>query len=271
MIIKEKLCLALLILLFLSPVIVSSCDQMKDIGCTKCHDTRYLDLINPYDDKLSKEDFKVLCDAFSRLNVHVSEGLWKTDIVTADEINVSDRLFQYMLHVIEATNRSDFRPAISVRSGSEPEYPYSCVAYALSHCVGGYSFDDINDWTTQQYHLNGGVPPNRIGEVFSHFWGNDYNAYYSLSSIPNNIEWNYTRTVGVFSTTTGHGHMVNIVGRHSNGDFIVQDFSADTVERYNIWSGAMMGVFVNTSIDSTFVDPAIDPVLNHLKPYNPTI
>ena len=53
--------------------------------------------------------------------------------------------------------------------------------------------------------------------------------------------------------------MANVIGRHANGDFMVQDFSSDTVETYNLWSGFMIGLFVNTSIDSVACPDFVEP------------
>lgn len=205
------------------------------------------------------EDTWILCQAMSRMEITISDGRLYSPIDSPETINISPLLFNYIMKIIDNTNNSDYSPGSRMRSNATPDN-YSCVAYALAQWAGAPSFNEIDSWIREQYNLNGAVPTTRISEVLYHFWGSDF-LWYS-SNIPESMEWDASRTVGIYSASGGYGHMVNIVGVHSNGDYIVADYSIDSVPYRSIMRSDMLYVIQNTWADTT---GAVDEIIDTLR------
>lgn len=201
---------------------------------------------------LSKENIIVLCKAMDRANLHYDGSAFCLGVTCAQDINVSERVFDYLVTIVANTNKSGIVPFMLLQT-KNGDYPYSCVAYTLSQLVGAPDFNTINNWITSTFPLDGFVPSNKIDTTLTHFFGDCFNQY-TTNTIPEDIEWSCSRTFGYYITLSGFGHMVNIVGRRSNGDFLVQDFSADTVETTNVFSSSMVRIYESFYIDSLAVE-----------------
>lgn len=248
----------LLIVAFIASPLVFSCQYGTRFRPDRHY--RYLDLSEENQGINDATSFRVVAEAFSRLKVHVEGERLVADITVPEEVNISQKLFDVVISIIESTNNSIFAPTDKPLT-KNGDYPMSCVAYALCNCIGGYSFHEINTWITNEYNLNGGVPITRVSEVIGRYWGEDFNAYYSVNYIPQNTSWDVSRTVGIFIAADGYAHMVNIFG-YENNFFLVRDYSIDdTTENntYSIHSRDFLGMYINTSIDTAeCIEAALD-------------
>lgn len=243
---KQYTILSFFVALILYSIFSPSCTRTE----FRLDNRPFLDIYWSGNDVLSKEDIRVICMTMDRAQCYYDDGFLKMKVSDAKEINVSDRLFAFIVDIINNTNKIENRHSIFLKSG---EHPYSCVAYAIAQLTGTPSFSEINDWITETYHQNGLVPTVQINAVLDHFLNGNFMGY-SPSSLPDNMDWSYNRTVGIYRSGNGYGHMVNIIGRRINGDFLIQDFSSDTVETRNVFFSDMLYVYECWGIDSLAVE-----------------
>lgn len=198
----------------------------------------FLDVYEPLDRPLTPSSYFVLSKALERMNCYVKDGLIVSNVCSASEINVSDQVFNYLVKSIEKANALPYKPTLPTKS--DPPQNYACVAHTLSNIDGANSFEEIYEWICDKYHLNGGVPTQKIGEVIvNHMTGTVLG--YPPTDFPTDDAWSANTSFGVYMSGDGWGHMVNIVSRYSNGDFCVMDYSADTVGvMYNVFNCYML-------------------------------
>lgn len=205
----------------------------------------YLDIPDNTDDIFTLNDYRIICEAMGRAQLYFDGEMIQIGISSAGDINISERLFDLIKRIVDDSNRPENRPPIALLTKSG-NYPYSCVAYALSHWRGAPSFYVINHYIDSAYNLNGAVPTNQLGVVMNHFFQDGFMGY-STSNLPDDMEWAVDRTIGVcYSDEYGWGHMVNIAGR--SGDFFtIRDFSNDTIGFRIIHKSLLLYVYENLS------------------------
>ena len=203
-------------------------------------DVEFIDIAS-----LTEPDWKVITEAACRMKFYVEDGVMKSDIMNASEINVSQRLFSILIDVIHATNASKIfsMPEYFMRSDGDPTF--DCVAIALAEW-GNHSYREIQDWITNEFGTQG-VPLQELNRTVHNFYPN------AMGSNPNDyifpgVNWDATTTVGVFSVGNGYGHMANIIDRVDT-NFIFRD-GADTSE-YIVPISQVRYVFYNFPINDT--------------------
>ena len=119
----------LIILLVAFVVITFSATSCSKESRLRSLNTPFLDFVDDdYQSSLSKENALIVCKALDRAGLIYTGSKLSICASCAKEINVSDRLFNYLLDVVFDTNNTDI-PIIYTKNG---DYPYSCVAYKLS-------------------------------------------------------------------------------------------------------------------------------------------
>ena len=218
----------------------------------------YLDAIDITRTGVTDDNIDIVCEALDRLNICFVAGILYTPVTSPEQVNMSEELFCYVCGMIDNTNNSPYKPTICKTKDGE-EYVFSCVSFAISHLIGGPSFADSDSWIRTQYPAyNGGVPSNKIGEVMLKYFNVDELSAWSGNNVPDNIVWSESRAVGIYfyrdELGVKHGHMINIVGRSSNGNYIYHDYSQDTIEDLTLPAYAMQFVYYTNAIDSLAVE-----------------
>ena len=172
-------------------------------------------------DKLSKLEFDKLRIALSRIDIFMDDtGLYKIVQNSGQEINISDKLFNYLKETVENSNRVFKSPKnrLSIpRLKSGDEQPgggrTDCVAQTISaistRLGGSYGYNEIDDWITGNYGY-GGVPKEAMVTVVEHFFQtcsmnygpvNGYNYYEDTS----------TAVMVVIDNFDGTGHAATLI------------------------------------------------------------
>ncbi len=210
----KKVLFILNLLVLIASVFVSSCNKtmydLKDQSSTFL-DVEFTDIAS-----LTEADWKVITEAACRMGFYVEEGIMKTDIDKASDINVSQSMFSILQDVMHAANVTKVfcLPEYATRSDGEPTY--DCVAVSLAQW-GDYSYYVIQTWITNQFG-DKGVPIKELNRTVHHFYPNALGLDPKVS-IPPDINWDASKTIGIFSVGNGYGHMSNIVGKHDTTFF----------------------------------------------------
>src|SRR5690554_5764734 len=172
-------------------------------------------------DKLSKLEFDKLRVALSRIDIFMDDtGLYKIVQNSGQEINISDKLFNYLKEAVENSNRVFKSPKnkLSIpRLKSGDEQPgggrADCVAHtisAISAQLGvSYGYNEINDWITGNYGYEG-VPKEAISMVIENYFQNC-----SMNSGPVNY-YNYyedtsSSVIVIIDNFDGTGHAATLL------------------------------------------------------------
>lgn len=187
------------------------------------------------------------------MKFYVKDGMMRSDINSASEINVSHRLFSILQDVIHTTNDAKifYLPDCTTKSDGEPTY--DCVATSLAQW-GNYPYSVIQNWITEQFG-NKGVPVKELNRTVQHFYPNAFGSNPNNYIVPG-VNWDASMTVGVFSVGNGFGHMSNIVGKIDT-NFIFRD-GADTSE-YVIPLSQVSYIYYNLPmIDTLIANVSVD-------------
>lgn len=249
---KTKYSVVFVIVSILLIAMVHSCSRVSDEPSSSLP---YLHIDSPKSGALNSEECWVVCQAMTRMSISVAKGKMYSPIRSAEQINVSPELFQLLQQIIINTNNSDYVPGCGTRGAMDYPDTYSCVSYALAQWAGAPSFFELDEWIRDTYNLNGGVPYTKLTEVLYHFWDDQFSYTTNMNNL-GGVEWSADRTVGVYPVEGGMWHMVNIIGVHSNGDFIIEDYSCDTIVQRNVFKNDMKCVIWNTWADTTAADIA---------------
>ena len=158
---------------------ISLISLMSLIGCQQeepfdevCDNGDYLSLpSNVNYNQLTSTEFKILAEAFVRLDIRINEdGLF--EIIQNSSMNMSEELFAYFLRIIESTNESILsdihftRNRVQTRQEGD-EYKTDCVAWSISYATG-QSYSEVNSWITNNYG-DDGVKSSDFYNVMNHF------------------------------------------------------------------------------------------------------
>ncbi len=177
----------------------------SDLDCIE-----FLDLTNLSLPKMTKEDLEILDKAEARLNITIINGVYNIREKSGSEINISERLFKFIISNFEKTNiimRETAQTKVKRSKSGNGEVIISndCVAYAISYmCELDYS--TVNSWlsaTFGQVYAQGGVPFDFVPYAVRHFRP----TAYSHSSYP---------TGGLFNSNTLSDGVMVINGINSN-------------------------------------------------------
>lgn len=224
---------------------VSSCN--KAMYDSKEQNSAFLDVEFTDIASLTESDWKVITEAACRMGFYVEEGIMKSAIDKASDINVSQRLFSILQDVMHVTNVAKVfcLPEYVTRSDGEPTY--DCVAVSLSQW-GDYSYSVIQNWITEQFGSKG-VPVKDLNRTVHHFYPNAL-GFAPNVSLPSDINWDASKTIGIFPVGNGYGHMSNIVGKV--GTTLIFRDGNDTTE-YTIPLSKVRYIYYNLPILDTLV------------------
>lgn len=221
----KKLLFFISLLAFVAIAFVSSCNKTALNSGSNDHFSEFLDVEFTDIPSLTESDWKIITEAACRMRFYVEGGEMKSCINSASEINVSQRLFLILQEVIKSTNSAKVfcLPDYTTKNGEDPTY--DCVAVSLAQ-LGDYSYSVIQKWIVEQYGDNG-VPVKELNKTVHNFYPNAL-GFNPNKTLPPDINWDASKTVGVFSVGNGYGHMANIVGK-IDSTLIFRD-GADTTE-----------------------------------------
>ena len=148
------------------------------IFVSSCHyETVFGDFLDTstYDVSLmNDEDFKILEEAESRLQISECDGIYSTTVTCGASVNISEALFCSIKSRYEHTNQLQLYriPLTKSRSESQSVQP-NCVPIAIAHMgKDAPSYEDACAECTSQYsnwQSEGGVPSNYVNRIISHF------------------------------------------------------------------------------------------------------
>lgn len=156
---KSRTGSVLLLISILLIAIAHSCSMKERIISQNSEQDKYLEL-SSYDKVylLSSEDVYSFGLALRRFGLYVDGHELKYRAKSANEINISPELFCLIEEMIQKEK------PLTRTSGA----PSDCVAKSLS-VWGGFSYEAINSYITQEYG-NNGVPQDKVLEVIRHFY-----------------------------------------------------------------------------------------------------
>jgi hypothetical protein len=177
--------------------------------------------------ELLEEDFNVLAVAFQRINLINKDGLYYMVETSAEQINVSKDLFDYLKDMANISNKRilnyGYNSSIPrLKSGTENGYGVSndCVAqtvFSIANSMGiSLSYSSINSWIVANYGTNG-VPSSNISEVMNHFF-----SYSSVSIHDGYVPPSGKQVFVVFNFGNGSGHASRYLGC-SGGNVLCSD------------------------------------------------
>ena len=146
---------------------------------------------------LSSSDMRTFDIALRRFGFYTEDGILKHRAQSAQSIGISDKLYKYIVGVVE--------------KGNDPltktTRPTDCVARALAWW-GSFTYERINAYITLMYG-DDGVPEENVFEVITHFYPNAQQC--TPDSLNADFVPNIQTTLGYFETEEpGNAHMVNI-------------------------------------------------------------
>lgn len=138
--------------------------------------SEYLDIENLSLSKMTEEELVILEKAEGRLSYSVVDGYCYVHEKSASEINISEKLFHYIIDCFD--NNNDFmrkikKGKIKRTKGGDPEViiKHDCVAHAISYMCS-IDYATVDSWlssTFGAYYTNKGVPYNALIPVVQHF------------------------------------------------------------------------------------------------------
>lgn len=173
--------------------------------------------------KLTVNELKLITEAFKRLEIYREDGLYKSKYTSGSEVNISNKLFEYVIYSINNTNKiflkSDKRyKSVRFKTGVVEAAPQQtdCVARAIARGLAGsltYTYEEVNGYIVATYG-NNGVKLGDVNDVCSNFfpYGNSVSPSQISSGSMNNM-------ILVIQTSDGGLHAVN--GTFSNGSDIL--------------------------------------------------
>lgn len=139
-----------------------------------------LDIYNKY--KMKEKEFEIISQAIQRLEINREEGLYKIKETSAEELNISPKLFNYITAGFDYSNsiispksyKKSSKLTVRLKSGNfEDEYDQEIDTYCASYCVSSLSFwvslkkaknyQDAEGWSN-------GVPTEKMDEFVKHFY-----------------------------------------------------------------------------------------------------
>jgi hypothetical protein len=161
--------------------------------------------------ELLEEDFNILTVAFQRINLINKDGLYYMVETSAEQINVSKDVFDYLKEMVNISNKRILKYGYNssiprLKSGTEngPDVSNNCVAqtvFNIANCMGiSLSYSSVNSWIGSNYGYNG-VSSNKISEVMDHFF-----SYSSVTIYSGYIPPAGKQVFVVFNFGNGLGH-----------------------------------------------------------------
>lgn len=190
---------------------ISSCQQ-DEVMEFNFSDDPYLNFKAPADQSLlTGTDLNILMEGFQRLNVQHNKEVFLVPTLSAQEANLSEELYAYLMQMIDYTNSyysDDFISRTKTRSEEDGfSGATDCLAHALAYALGG-NYSDINKYITDEYGTNG-VPSGKFNEVMTYF--NDKGEEVSLDTFKaTNISFEDSQGSTKYIIVIGDGHAVNV-------------------------------------------------------------
>lgn len=138
--------------------------------------SEYLDVEHLSFAKMTDEELVILEKAEGRLTFSVVDGCCFIHEKKASDINISDKLFEYIKKCYDNNNELMWKinsKNIKRTKGGDPEIviTHDCLAHAISYMCS-ISYSSVDSWlssTFGSYYSNNGVPYNVILPVIQHF------------------------------------------------------------------------------------------------------
>lgn len=190
---------------------ISSCQQ-DEVMEFNFSDDPYLNFKAPADQSLlTGTDLNILMEGFQRLNVQHNKEVFLVPTLSAQEANLSEELYAYLMQMIDYTNSyysDDFISRTKTRSEEDGfSGATDCLAHTLAYALGG-NYSDINKYITDEYGTNG-VPSGKFNEVMTYF--NDKGEEVSLDTFKaTNISFEDSQGSTKYIIVIGDGHAVNV-------------------------------------------------------------
>lgn len=170
--------------------------------------------------EMSEKDMETIGHAIQRLDVSMKNGLYQIKQSSGRQVNMSERLFEFVTDAYEHTNNisrpKSFNNLIPrLKSGNtenndpEPSDTTYCVAHALAG-MGGANFESVKA-LMDSLGYSQGVPPGALDSIVRQFYPNARKSTSSTQSGSLNNAVIYYQT----SDTTGHA--VNGLTQYGSG------------------------------------------------------
>ncbi|MFC2110566.1 hypothetical protein ACFLRU_06950 [Bacteroidota bacterium] len=214
-----------------------------------------LDVYNKY--KMGEKEFAIIFKAIKRLEISRVNGLYKIKESTAEDLNISPKLFNYITASFDYTN-STLNPKLSsnknkitrLKSGNYEDIYQQidttyCLSYAISK-IGHYSLNITKSYQDSEEWGNGVMVP--YNEEL-----NQYDIYNVITFIkhfypntsqvnPSNLDTGFLNNqIIIYKTSNGGYHAVNATYYNSSGVFFAID--AKTDRSTSIFSSDVITVF----------------------------
>lgn len=173
------------------------------------------------DTKLTLSELEVIAEACKRLEIYRLDGIYKVKHSSGSEVNISNKLFEYVINSINHTNEIYLKTgkrfkSVRFKTSAETSEPpkTDCLARAITRgLAGSETYEDVNEYITDEYG-NDGVKLEDFLKACEHFFPN------GESVDPSGIEGgSMDNMIIVFTTPDGNAHAVN--GTYSNGSDII--------------------------------------------------
>jgi hypothetical protein len=204
---------------------VTGCNQGEDYIVAENSDNEYLSLPPNFDvSNLADEHLKTLQLAFDRMSIFSTDGIFRTNITSGSQINISENLFVFLNEAIDNSNNraKEIKPLIPRLKNGGNESPSSndCVAYAVHKVLSFYkstiSVNSVISYMRNTYG-NNGIPSGSFYNAVQHY----------LEGNTVTITANYNIPSGTMVIVAFNGHAVNLLSC-SNGMFLYSDSSGST-------------------------------------------
>lgn len=198
----------------------------------------YLDFTDDFNgdfDNPQDTNSLLLIEAVQRAHLAQEDGLWKISSISAAQIRVAPRVFDYLQQIVELGNAvilEDLKISNLVPRMRQFGDPHSLIEPARSDCFAscagfmadklGYpvTYAEINTYVTERY--GSGIPLGQILPNLQYFFGPNNASRFSMGNI-GNYNSDLFRVMVVFSTGVGEGHAVMYWGPHSDSTYMVSD------------------------------------------------
>jgi len=138
----------------------------------------YLTISSTNSNKWTKSDMQAYGEAFKRLKINKTNGVYETQFVSGSQVNISEVLFNQIKELIYKSSKisniysNSSTPRLKTpgeNSGSTTD----CVQQAIWLCMSSYgsssSYDSVNSWATSEYGNNGINGTQNFTDACDHF------------------------------------------------------------------------------------------------------
>lgn len=192
----------------------------------------------------------ILTEAINRVKYLQNDGWWNIDAVSAQDVNMSESLFEYIQGIAERNNsrlaeilQQSMAPRIRKPEIADSPYRNDCVAQCMGYLSGFLGYANVTTAAVNAYvtaTFGAGIPHDKLLPTMQYFYGRNNVSMISSGAL-NQVDLSQAGVMMTHLTGADSGHAVVYISTAKDGSYNVYDPQNNCID--NIASNQVIGIY----------------------------